>query len=79
MEALQKKTRQLIMVMVITALVITPLVLLGVFLGEYVGGVTGYSKPIMGIAFSTAGFLAGIAIIVKVITFMVKGSSGPKP
>ena len=76
---MEKKTSQLIAVMLMTAAVITPLVLLGVYLGEYVGDLVGYSKPIMGIAFSTAAFLLGIAIVIKTIMFMVTRSSGPRP
>ena len=54
-----------------TALVITPLVLLGVYLGYYVGGAAGYSKSVLAIAFSTAGFLAGMAVVFRVIRSVV--------
>jgi len=55
------------MVVLATALVLTPLVLGGAYLGFYIGDQTGYSKSILGIAFSTAGFLAGMAILWKVV------------
>jgi len=66
-------------VALVTPLVIAPLVLLGVYLGFYVGDETGYSKTILAIAFSTVGFLASIAILVKVITAVVARSSWAKP
>lgn len=63
--------RVLLIVVLATALLITPLVLLGVYLGYYVGGVTGYSKSVLAIAFSTAGFLVGMAIVIRVIKSVV--------
>lgn len=60
-------TRALLVVVLATALVLTPLVLGGVFLGFYVGDETGYSRDIMAIAFSTAGFLVGMAVLWKVV------------
>jgi len=63
--------RVLLIVVLATALLITPLVLLGVYLGYYVGGVTGYSKSVLAIAFSTAGFLVGMAIVFRVIKSVV--------
>ena len=54
-----------------TALVITPLVLLGVYLGYYVGGAAGYSRSVLAIAFSTAGFMAGMAVVFRVIKSVV--------
>jgi hypothetical protein len=60
-------TRALLIVVVTTALVLTPLILAGVFLGFYVGDQVGYSRSVLAIAFSTAGFLAGMAIIWRVI------------
>ena len=61
----------LFVVVVTTALVVTPLVLLGVYLGYYVGDAVGYSKSVLAIAFSTAGFLAGMAVLFRVIRFVV--------
>ena len=76
----QKKNRNsLLFVMVITAVVVTPLVLLGIYVGYYVGGVIGYSKSILAIAFSTLGFLIAMAIVVKVIVMIVARSAKPKP
>jgi F0F1-type ATP synthase assembly protein I len=63
--------RALLVVALATALVITPLVLLGVYLGYYVGGAAGYSKSVLAIAFSTAGFLAGMAVVFRVIRSVV--------
>ena len=59
------------MAMVITAAVVTPLVLAGVYLGYYVGGLVRISGSIMAIALSTAGFLLAIAIVIKAITWLV--------
>ncbi|MDV3244280.1 MAG: hypothetical protein LYZ66_03780 [Nitrososphaerales archaeon] len=67
----RKKSNPVIIVMAITALVVAPLVLFGVYLGFYVGGVVGYSKSILAIAFSTIGFLAAIVILSKAIVKMV--------
>ena len=64
-----------IQVMVLTAVVVAPLVLFGVYLGYYLGGVSGYSKSIMAIVFSTVGFLVAIAILSKAIVRIV-GRSG---
>lgn len=63
--------RALIVVVLTTALVITPLVLLGIYLGYYVGDAVGYSKSLFAIAFSTAGFLAGMAVLFRVIRSVV--------
>ncbi len=67
----KKKSNPVFVVMVVTALVVAPLVLFGVYLGFYVGGVVGYSKSILAIAFSTIGFLAAIAILSKAIVRIV--------
>jgi len=69
-------TRALLIVVVTTALVLTPLILAGVFLGFYVGDQVGFSRSILAIAFSTAGFLAGMAIIWRVIR-VVSARAGP--
>jgi hypothetical protein len=63
--------RALFIVALATAIVITPLVLLGVYLGYYVGDVVGYPRSILAIAFSTVGFLAGMAIVFRVIRSVV--------
>ena len=60
-----------LLVMAITAAIVAPLVLGGVYLGYYVGGEVGFSGSIMAIAFSTAGFLLAIAILVKTIPWLV--------
>ncbi len=70
--------RTLLIVVVATALVMTPLVLLGVYLGYYVGDASGYSKSILAIAFSTAGFLAGMAILFRVIREVVTRADRPR-
>ena len=68
-------SRLLMRVIVITPLVIAPLVLAGVYLGFYVGDAAGFSKTILAIAFSTAGFLVSILILVRVIKRMVARDS----
>jgi len=62
-----------------TAVVVTPLVLLGIYLGYYVGGEIGYSKSILAIVFSTVGFLAAMGIVVKAILVIVARSAQPRP
>ena len=62
-----KGRNALIIVAVATALVMTPLILLGVYLGFYLGDILGYSKTILAIAFSTAGFVGGMLILFRVI------------
>jgi len=74
----RKRGNPVLSVILITPLVIAPLVLLGVYLGFYVGDAVGYSKTILAIAFSTIGFLASIVILVKVITALVARSSWAK-
>lgn len=66
------------LVMVVTPLIIGPLVLFGVFLGFYLGDVLGYSKTILAIVFSTAGFLLSIFIVGRVIVYLVARSSPPR-
>jgi NADH:ubiquinone oxidoreductase subunit K len=73
---MRKGTKAVVVVMLATAVVLIPLVLGGVFLGFYVGDAVGYSKSVMAIAFSTAGFIAGMAILFRVIR-AVAGTSKP--
>jgi len=63
--------RALLTVVLATALVITPLVLGGALLGLYVGDAVGYSKSLLAIVFSTAGFIVGMAVIFRVIKAVV--------
>ncbi len=74
----RKGRRTLLIVVLATALVMTPLVLLGVYLGYYVGDAVGYSKSVLAIAFSTAGFLGGMAILFRVIRAVAAGTEGPR-
>ncbi len=69
--------RALLVVLVATAFVIAPLVLLGVYLGFYVGNAVGYPRSILAIAFSTAGFLGGMAILFRVIKAVVGWADRP--
>ncbi len=64
--------------MLATALVMTPLVLFGIYLGYYVGDAVGYSKSVLAIAFSTAGFIAGMAILFRVIRAVVVRADEPR-
>jgi hypothetical protein len=73
---MRKGTKAVVVVVLATAVVLIPLVLGGVFLGFYVGDAVGYSKSVMAIAFSTAGFIAGVAILFRVIR-AVAGASKP--
>ncbi len=72
-----KGRRALLVVVVTTALVLTPLIIGGVLLGFYVGGAVGYSGSILAIAFSTIGFVAGMAVIFRVIRAVVARTEGP--
>ena len=58
-------------------MVLTPLILGGVLLGFYVGGKIGYSGTILAIAFSTVGFVAGMAVIWRVIKAVVGRMNRP--
>lgn len=60
----------LLLVVASTALVITPLVLGGAYLGLYVGGLVGVSPSLMAIAFSTAGLMAGFAVLFRVVRML---------
>ena len=64
---MRKGTKAVIVVVLATAVVLIPLVLGGVYLGFYLGDAVGYSKSVLAIAFSTAGFIAGMAILFRVI------------
>ena len=74
---MNKGRRALLIVVVTTALVLTPLIIGGVLLGFYVGGAVGYSKSVLAIAFSTAGFVAGMFVIFQVIKAVVARTDGP--
>jgi F0F1-type ATP synthase assembly protein I len=67
----KKRGSIVLLVMAVTALLVAPLVLFGVYLGYYMGDLVGYSGSIMAIVFSTVGFLAAIAILMKVIVKIV--------
>ena len=69
--------RALLIVVVTTALVLTPLILGGALLGFYLGGQVGYSGSILAIAFSTVGFVGGMVVIWRVIKAVVGGMNGP--
>jgi F0F1-type ATP synthase assembly protein I len=71
-----KGRRVLAAVVAATALVMTPLVLGGAYLGLYLGSTTGYSPALLAIAFSTAGFVAGFLILFRVITALA-GAGAP--
>jgi hypothetical protein len=74
---LSKGRRALLIVVVITALVLTPLILGGALLGLYVGGQAGYPGSVLAIAFSTAGFVLGMLVIWKVIQVVVGKNEKP--
>ncbi len=73
---MSKGRRALLIVVLATALVMTPLILGGVLLGFYVGDAVGYSRSILAIAFSTAGFVIGMVVIFRVIRAVVAGTDG---
>lgn len=68
------KRKALFIVVLATALVMTPLILGGVLLGFYVGDAVGYSKSVLAIAFSTLGFVVGMVVIFRVIKAVVARS-----
>ena len=69
--------KALLIVVMTTALVLTPLILGGALLGFYVGGQVGYSGSILAIAFSTVGFVAGMVVIWRVIKAVVGRMNRP--
>jgi uncharacterized membrane protein YadS len=71
---MKKGQRALTIVVLVTAIVLTPLILGGALLGLYLGGTVGYSGSVLAIAFSTAGFVAGVAIIFRIIRVVVAGT-----
>ena len=74
---MSKGRRALLIVVLITALVLTPLILGGALLGCYVGGEAGYSGSTLAIAFSTVGFVAGMLLIWRVIKYVVARADEP--
>lgn len=64
---MNKGTRALLVVVLTTALVMTPLILGGALLGYALGGQAGMPGSILAIALSTAGFVVGILVIFRVI------------
>lgn len=69
-----KGRKALFTVVLATAFVMTPLILGGALLGFYVGGAVGYSGSVLAIIFSTVGFVAGMAVIFRVIKAVVAGT-----
>ena len=72
-----KGKRALLIVVLTTALVLTPLILGGALLGLYVGPKVGYSGSVLAIAFSTVGFVIGMVVIWRVIRAVVGGTERP--
>ena len=68
---MKKGQRALMIVVLTTALVLTPLILGGVYLGYYVADYVGLPRSIFAIAFSTAGFVVGMLVIFRVIKAVV--------
>ncbi len=64
-------------VVLVTAFVMTPLVLGGAILGFYVGGEVGYSGSVLAIVFSTVGFVIGMFVIFRVIKVVVARTDSP--
>jgi len=64
---LSRGKRALLIVVLTTALVLTPLILGGALLGFYIGPQVGYSGTILAIAFSTGGFVVGMLLVWRVI------------
>ena len=75
MSAQIRKRDPILTVIAATPLVLAPLMLLGVYLGFYVGGLMGYSKTFLAIVFSLVGLLASMAILVRMITTTIAKSS----
>jgi hypothetical protein len=73
---LRKGQKALAVVVLVTAIVMTPLILGGALLGLYLGGSVGLSGSILAIVFSTIGFVAGMAIIFQVIKLVVARTEG---
>ncbi|HKT22528.1 MAG TPA: hypothetical protein VJR06_07975 [Nitrososphaerales archaeon] len=73
---MSKGSRALFTVVLVTAFVMTPLILGGALLGFFVGGEVGYSGSVLAIAFSTVGFVVGMVLIFRVIKAVV-GRAGP--
>ena len=74
---MKKGQRALLIVVLATAMVLTPLVLGGALLGFYVGGESGYSGSVLAIAFSTAGFVVGMLVVWRVIKAVVAWTEKP--
>ena len=71
---MKRGQKAVLAVVLVTAAVMTPLVIVGILLGFYVGGQVGYSGSVLSIAFSTAGFIGGLAIVFRVIGAVVAWS-----
>ena len=75
---MKRGQKALVAVVGTTALVLTPLVLGGVYLGFYVGDAVGYSRTLLAVLFSTVGFVAGMLVIFRVIKFVVAGAEASR-
>ena len=74
---MKKGQRALLVVVIATALVLTPLVLGGALLGLYLGGEVGFSGSALAIVLSTVGFVAGMFVIWRVIRAVVVRTDQP--
>ena len=74
---MSKGKRALLIVVLTTALVLTPLILGGALLGFYVGPQVGYPGSILAIAFSTVGFVIGMVVIWSVIKAVAGATRRP--
>jgi F0F1-type ATP synthase assembly protein I len=68
-----RKRNPVLVVAVVTPLVIAPFLLLGVYLGFYLGDSWGYSRTLLAIIFSAIGLLASFVVIVKLIGHIAAG------
>ena len=58
-------------VVVITPLVIIPFLLLGVYLGFYLGDIWDYSKTLLAVVFSAIGLIVSFTVIIRIIGRLV--------
>jgi len=66
-----KRRNPVTVVVVITPLVIIPFLLLGVYLGFYLGDIWDYSKTLLAVVFSAIGLIVSFTVIIRMIGRLV--------
>jgi protein-S-isoprenylcysteine O-methyltransferase Ste14 len=71
----RRRRRTTLKVMIISPIIVTAFVLLGVFMGFYLSDLTGLSKGVLAVLLATGGLFVSLPIILKMTLRMVAGDA----